>query len=64
MSYSIVDLATRNLQKSSVKTTPRAGARRQELYPKMACVYDPSKGSIGAGDEIDRIGGRDQVYTP
>jgi len=65
MSYSISTLLTRNLHDVFGENDPaRRRAAIDEIYTEDGVFYDPTSGVYRGRDEIDRIAGRDQVYSP
>jgi hypothetical protein len=65
MSYSISTLLTRNLHDVFGEDDPaRRRAAIDEVFTEDCVFYDPSKGVHRGRDEIDRVAGRDQGYSP
>jgi ketosteroid isomerase-like protein len=65
MFYSISTLQTRNLHDVYGENDPaRRRAAIDEIYTEDCVFYDPKGGVYRGRDEIERIAGRGQGYSP
>ena len=65
MSYSISTLLTRNLHDVFGENDPaRRRAAIDEIFTEDCAFADPKGGIYRGRDEIDRIAGRGQSYSP